>query len=80
MLAEGVVQRPSDIDTAMVMGFGWPAYTGGPMFWAATVGLPQVVAGLARLRPRFGDAFKAHALLDSLANTGRNFQSEDRNG
>ncbi len=80
LLADGVVQRASDIDAAMVAGFGWPAYTGGPMFWAATVGLPQVVAGLARLRPRFGDAFKAHALLESLANTGRNFQSEDRNG
>jgi 3-hydroxyacyl-CoA dehydrogenase len=80
LLAEGVVQRASDIDAAMVAGFGWPAYTGGPMFWAATAGLPQVVAGLARLRRRFGDAFRATALLEELANTDRNFQSENRNG
>jgi enoyl-CoA hydratase/carnithine racemase len=80
LLAEGAVQRASDIDAAMVAGFGWPAYTGGPMFWAATGGLPQVVAGLARLRRRFGDAFRATALLEELANTDRNFQSEDRNG
>jgi enoyl-CoA hydratase/carnithine racemase len=80
LLAEGVVQRPSDIDTAMVMGFGWPAYTGGPMFWAATVGLPEVVAGLARLQRRFGDAFKANPLLEKLANAGKHFQSEAANG
>jgi 3-hydroxyacyl-CoA dehydrogenase len=80
LLAEGVVQRASDIDTAMVTGFGWPPYTGGPMFWAATVGLAQVVAGLARLQPRFGDAFKADPLLEKLADSGKTFQSEAANG
>ncbi len=74
LLEAGVVQRASDIDTAMVMGFGWPAYTGGPMFWAATIGLPQVVAGLARLQSRFGDAYKVSPLLENLAVTGKTFQ------
>jgi 3-hydroxyacyl-CoA dehydrogenase len=80
LLAEGAAQRASDIDTAMVTGFGWPSYTGGPMFWAATIGLPEVVAGLARLQSRFGDAFKPSPYLERLSNNGKNFQTEAANG
>jgi len=29
-----------------INGYGWPLYTGGPMFWAQTVGLDKVVTGL----------------------------------
>jgi len=74
MLADGTAQRASDIDIAMVSAFTWPAYTGGPMFWAATIGLPRVVAGL---RARSSKAFEPHALLARLAETGKDFQSED---
>ena len=33
ILAEGIAQRASDIDVVWVNGYGWPAATGGPMFW-----------------------------------------------
>ena len=46
ILEEGMAQRASDIDTVWINGYGWPAYTGGPMFWADTIGLDTVVAGL----------------------------------
>jgi 3-hydroxyacyl-CoA dehydrogenase len=46
ILEEGIAIRASDIDVACVLGYNWPAYTGGPMFWADTVGLPAIVAGL----------------------------------
>ena len=46
ILEEGIAQRASDIDVVWVYGFGWPVYRGGPMFWANTVGLDKVVAGL----------------------------------
>ena len=46
ILDEGMAQRASDIDTVWINGYGWPAYTGGPMFWADTIGLDRVVAGL----------------------------------
>jgi 3-hydroxyacyl-CoA dehydrogenase len=46
VLEEGVAIRASDIDVACILGYGWPVYTGGPMFWADTVGLPKVVDGL----------------------------------
>ncbi|MFC4294928.1 3-hydroxyacyl-CoA dehydrogenase NAD-binding domain-containing protein [Novosphingobium tardum] len=48
ILAEGKAQRASDIDVVWINGYGWPLFTGGPMFWADTVGLDTVVAGLER--------------------------------
>ncbi|MDB5677743.1 3-hydroxyacyl-CoA dehydrogenase NAD-binding domain-containing protein [Sphingomonas bacterium] len=48
ILDEGVAQRASDIDTVWIYGYGWPVYRGGPMFWANTVGLDKVVAGLEK--------------------------------
>ncbi len=46
ILDEGIAQRASDIDTVWLNGYGWPAWTGGPMYWADHVGLANVVAGL----------------------------------
>ncbi|WP_271079569.1 3-hydroxyacyl-CoA dehydrogenase NAD-binding domain-containing protein [Aurantiacibacter sp. MUD61] len=48
ILEEGIAQRASDIDTVWVNGYGWPPYTGGPMFWADTTGLDTVLAGLEK--------------------------------
>ena len=48
ILSEGIAQRASDIDVVWINGYGWPLCTGGPMFWASTVGLDNVVAGLER--------------------------------
>jgi 3-hydroxyacyl-CoA dehydrogenase len=46
ILEEGVARRASDIDVALVLGAGWPAYTGGPLFWADTIGPARIVAAL----------------------------------
>ena len=43
ILDEGIALRASDIDVVWVNGYGWPVYTGGPMFWADTLGLESVV-------------------------------------
>lgn len=48
ILEEGISQRASDIDTVWLNGYGWPAWTGGPMFWASHIGLATVVAGLEK--------------------------------
>lgn len=48
ILDEKMAQRASDIDVVWINGYGWPLYTGGPMFWAETIGLAEVVAGLER--------------------------------
>ncbi|MET0366317.1 MAG: 3-hydroxyacyl-CoA dehydrogenase NAD-binding domain-containing protein [Sphingobium sp.] len=46
VLEEGIALRASDIDVALVTGYGWPVWTGGPMFWADSIGLPAIVATL----------------------------------
>ncbi|MEZ5999448.1 3-hydroxyacyl-CoA dehydrogenase NAD-binding domain-containing protein [Hyphomonas sp.] len=46
ILQEGIAQRASDIDVVWINGFGWPAYTGGPMYWADSIGLANIVRSL----------------------------------
>ena len=48
ILEEGMAQRASDIDVVWLNGYGWPAWTGGPMYWADHTGLDRIVAGLDR--------------------------------
>jgi 3-hydroxyacyl-CoA dehydrogenase len=73
ILEEGIAIRASDIDIACIAGYNWPVYTGGPMFWAGTVGLPKIVAKLQALEARFGAAFKVSPLLEKLAAEGKTF-------
>ncbi|TAL01014.1 MAG: 3-hydroxyacyl-CoA dehydrogenase [Rhodospirillaceae bacterium] len=74
ILEEGIALRASDIDVAAVLGYNWPVYTGGPMFWADSIGLDQVVAGLRQLEARHGNAFRPAELLVRLAARGERFQ------
>jgi 3-hydroxyacyl-CoA dehydrogenase len=71
VLAEGVAIRSSDIDVALMLGYGWPAFTGGPMFWADTIGLPRIVATLDALTSRDGASVAPSALLPRGAGDSR---------
>jgi 3-hydroxyacyl-CoA dehydrogenase len=73
LLDEGIALRASDIDVAAILGYNWPVYTGGPMFWADTVGLPRIVAKLKELEAEYGDLFKPATLLEKLAGEGKSF-------
>jgi 3-hydroxyacyl-CoA dehydrogenase len=70
ILEEGIALRASDIDVALVTGYGWPAYTGGPMFWADGIGLEKIVSRLDSLQAEHGAAYQASALLRRLAAKG----------
>ncbi|WP_409020631.1 3-hydroxyacyl-CoA dehydrogenase NAD-binding domain-containing protein [Brevundimonas vesicularis] len=70
ILEEGIALRASDVDVALILGYGWPVWTGGPLFWADTVGLDRVVAGLKRLEARYGSAYAPSDLLVRLAESG----------
>ncbi|WP_427965446.1 3-hydroxyacyl-CoA dehydrogenase NAD-binding domain-containing protein [Altererythrobacter sp.] len=67
ILEEGMSQRASDIDVVWINGYGWPLYTGGPMFWADTIGLDAVVAGLD------SHGLEVSASLRSKAEAGERF-------
>lgn len=46
ILEEGIAAGPEDIDVIYVLGYGWPAHRGGPMFYADMVGLEKVAGRL----------------------------------
>jgi 3-hydroxyacyl-CoA dehydrogenase len=72
ILEEGIAQQASDIDIVWINGYGWPAWTGGPMFWAETIGLETVRAGLEKHAPRM-ERFRMSALLADKARNGERF-------
>jgi 3-hydroxyacyl-CoA dehydrogenase len=49
MLDEGVAMRTVDIDLVKIHGYGFPSWRGGPMHYAQTRGLAEIVAVLDRL-------------------------------
>lgn len=73
ILEEGIAQRASDIDVVWLNGYGWPAWTGGPMFWADTVGLDKIVDRLRAQADRLGTDFNLSRLLADKAAAGGQF-------
>ena len=73
ILDEGIALRASDVDVACILGYNWPVFTGGPMFWADSIGLPKIVAKLSELEVAYGEAFRASRLLKEKAATGGSF-------
>ena len=71
ILEEGIAQRASDIDVVWVFGYGWPAVTGGPMFYADTLGLKTVVDGLKKYSTQLGPDFTISPLLEQCAATNQ---------
>ncbi|MDB5372031.1 MAG: putative fatty acid oxidation complex alpha subunit, partial [Belnapia sp.] len=74
ILEEGVAARAIDIDVIFVNGFGWPAFRGGPMFWADRMGLAAVRDRLAHYAEATGDKnMQPCALIEKLAAEGGSF-------
>jgi len=73
---EGIALRASDIDMVYLAGYGFPLHRGGPMNYADTVGLYNVVSAMKRFaaNPLDDAAFWQPApLLAKLAAEGRTF-------
>ena len=74
ILEEGIALRASDIDMVYLTGYGFPAYRGGPMFYADTVGLPKVLAAIEGFQKGYmGEVWKPAPLLVKLAKEGKRF-------
>ena len=73
---EGIAQRASDIDMVYLTGYGFPMHRGGPMNYADTQGLFNVVQAMKRFaaNPHDDAAFwKPAPLLARLAAEGKSF-------
>ena len=76
ILEEGIALRASDIDMVYLTGYGFPLFRGGPMFYADTVGLPNVLAAINKYaQGHHGEAWKPAPLLVRLADEGKGFNS-----
>lgn len=76
ILEEGIALRASDIDMVYLTGYGFPLYRGGPMFYADTVGLVNVLGSIEKFaKGRHGEAWKPAPLLVRLAAEGKGFNS-----
>jgi 3-hydroxyacyl-CoA dehydrogenase len=78
ILEDGIAQRASDIDLVYLNGYGFPAYRGGPMFYADQTGLHDIALELRRIAAQPGSdaAFWTPApLLTRLAEQGQTFSA-----
>lgn len=75
ILAEGVAQRASDIDVIYAAGYGFPRYRGGPMFYAQTIGLSNVVEGIERYSNQaHGEHWQVSPFLSDLVQKNETFE------
>jgi 3-hydroxyacyl-CoA dehydrogenase len=75
IVEDGIALRPGDIDVVYANGYGFPAYKGGPMYWAEQSGLERVVNTMRRLAPSHGARWRPAKLLERLAATGAGWKS-----
>jgi 3-hydroxyacyl-CoA dehydrogenase len=74
VLREKVAYRASDIDVVYLYGYGFPAYRGGPMFWAEhEVGLKNALEKLKKYAD--GKWLTVSPLLEQLVAEGKGFAS-----
>jgi 3-hydroxyacyl-CoA dehydrogenase len=69
VLEEEIAARASDIDLAMVHGYGFPNYEGGPLFWMRRQNREWLLIELDRVRAVSGYGYrmgKVAALYDQL--------------
>jgi 3-hydroxyacyl-CoA dehydrogenase len=79
ILEEGIALRASDIDVVYLLGYGFPPWRGGPMFYADTVGLYTVLRRMRQFAANpCGDPefWEPAPLLAMLAAQGARFNDE----
>ena len=74
ILEEGIALRASDIDVVYLTGYGFPDFRGGPLFYADTVGLPNILRSMREFAKGYQpDAWMPAPLLEKLASEGKTF-------
>jgi 3-hydroxyacyl-CoA dehydrogenase/enoyl-CoA hydratase/3-hydroxybutyryl-CoA epimerase len=76
-MEEGVVMTAAEADLGSILGWGFPAWTGGTISFIDTVGIQQFVAECDRLAKRYGKRFKPSKWLRDRARRGQAFYSAE---
>jgi 3-hydroxyacyl-CoA dehydrogenase/enoyl-CoA hydratase/3-hydroxybutyryl-CoA epimerase len=72
-MEEGVVTTAAEADLGSILGWGFPAWTGGALSYVDTLGVSEFVADCDRLAKRHGKRFKPSRWLRARAASGQNF-------
>ncbi len=79
VIAEGIVEKPADLDVATVMSMGFPAPKGGLIFWADLVGAAYIDKRLKEFAvmvgPGLAGFFKPCDYLAQCAASGRKLEA-----
>ena len=71
ILEEGIALRASDIDVVYIAGYGFPDFRGGPLFYADTVGLPNILRAMRGFAQGYQpDAWVPAPLVDQARRRG----------
>lgn len=70
---DGILTSPAEIDLAVLLGFGFPAFRGGLLCEAERIGLSKVVEELEEYAARLGPRFTPARLLLEMAQAGERF-------
>jgi 3-hydroxyacyl-CoA dehydrogenase len=73
ILEEGIARRAVDIDIIYLNGYGFPAYRGGPMWYADTVGLDKVYRRISDFHQQHGELWEPAPAVKRLAEEGKTF-------
>jgi|SRR5579871_2342950 len=77
ILEEGCALRANDVDIVCLTGYGFPVYRGGPMWYADTMGLKQVLSRIEDFERQHGGAWAPAPLLQRLVKEGKTFAGFD---
>jgi 3-hydroxyacyl-CoA dehydrogenase/enoyl-CoA hydratase/3-hydroxybutyryl-CoA epimerase/3-hydroxyacyl-CoA dehydrogenase/enoyl-CoA hydratase/3-hydroxybutyryl-CoA epimerase/enoyl-CoA isomerase len=72
ILMEQIVREPGDVDMGLILGIGFPAFRGGLLRWADSIGLAQVLKKLERY-VSLGPRFEPTEQMRQLAAAGKGF-------
>ena len=72
-MEEGVVTTAAEADLGSILGWGFPAWTGGTLSYIDTVGVRNFVAECDRLAKRYGKRFKPSKWLRERAERNEPF-------
>ncbi|MDP3841027.1 MAG: 3-hydroxyacyl-CoA dehydrogenase NAD-binding domain-containing protein [Oxalobacteraceae bacterium] len=70
-----IALRPLDVDVTFLYGYGFPRYRGGPMKYADTVGLPNVLSDIREFAKEDPLFWQPSPLLIDLVERGANFDT-----
>lgn len=73
LIEDRIVEKPEDVDLAMIMGTGFPPFRGGLLRYADSLGSGHIVQELELYASRYGKRFAPTTPYLNMAKTNRTF-------